>query len=75
MPSHVKVVFHLVLFCNTALTSTGRLRMTTLSLHTVHPLRSAAVIESLLFFPKKSRGAENRTRAAGAQSSNATAVL
>ena len=67
-------------FCSTALTSTGWVRMTTFSLGTVHHLSRAAVIESLLIFPriiplKKSWVAENRTRAAGARSLNATAVL
>ena len=54
-----------------------------LSLGTVHQLSSAAVIESQHFFREKSRhffcgkmsGAKNRTRAAGVQSLNATAVL
>ena len=42
-------------FCSTALTSIGWVRMTTLSLSTVHQLSSAAVIESLLIiiFPRK----------------------
>ena len=67
-------------FCNTALTSTGWVRMTTLSLGTIHHLSSAAVIESLQIFPRISRKkiqgrAENRTRAAGTWSLNATAVL
>ena len=48
--------------------------MTTLSLGTVRHLSSGAVIESLLI-PEKMWGAENRTRVAGAQSLNATAVL
>jgi len=42
------------LFFSTALTITGWVRMTTLSLSTFHQLSNAAVIESLLMiFPRK----------------------
>ena len=40
----------LLCFCSTALTSSGWVRITTLSLGTVHHLSSATVIESLLIF-------------------------